>query len=421
MIRPNGFSEFILRARTVLPVSSPPLADGAVVIRRGRILSVGPAGDLVRGDSTVIDLGDVVLLPGLVNAHCHLDYTSMAGQIAAPRTFTDWIKLITAGKSGWLYSDFAASWLAGAKMLLQNGTTTVADVEMSPDLLPEVWDATPLRVLSCLEMTGVLRRRPPVELLQEAAEKIASLPAGRSWAGLSPHAPYSTAPDLLRGSAALARERGWLMVTHLAESVDEFAMFTRREGPLYDWLSRNGRDMADCGLGTPVEHYERAGALHPGVLAVHANCLGPIDAALLGARSVSVAHCPRTHAYFSRPPFPLAELRAAGVNVCLGTDSLASVYQPRRQVLELDLLAEMRQFREAFPGETATDILRMATVNGARALGLAGRAGELSSGAWADVVAIPYRGEPIDAAEAVLEHRGPVTASLIAGEWAFPQ
>ena len=262
MIRPNGFSEFILRARTVFPVSAPPLADGAVVIRQGRILSVGPAGDLVRGDSTVIDLGDVVLLPGLVNAHCHLDYTSMAGQIAAPRTFTDWIKLITAGKSGWLYSDFAASWLAGAKMLLQNGTTTVADVEMSPDLLPEVWDATPLRVLSCLEMTGVLRRRPPVELLQEAAEKIASLPAGRSWAGLSPHAPYSTAPDLLRGSAALARERGWLMVTHLAESVDEFAMFTRREGPLYDWLSRNGRDMADCGLGTPVEHYERVGALH---------------------------------------------------------------------------------------------------------------------------------------------------------------
>ena len=103
--------------------------------------------------------GEVVLLPGLVNAHCHLDYTDMAGELPPPRTFTDWIPLITAAKTAWGYSDYARSWLRGAHMLLRNGTTTVADIEAMPDLLPELWDATPLRVFSFLEMTGIRARR----------------------------------------------------------------------------------------------------------------------------------------------------------------------------------------------------------------------------------------------------------------------
>ena len=99
----------------------------------------------------VVDLGETVLLPGLVNAHCHLDYTDMAGEIAPTRFFTDWIKTITAAKAGKIYADFAQSWLRGAQMLLRTGTTTVADIEAVPELLPEVWRATPLRVFSFLE------------------------------------------------------------------------------------------------------------------------------------------------------------------------------------------------------------------------------------------------------------------------------
>ena len=100
----------------------------------------------------MVDLGDVILLPGLVNAHCHLDYTDMAGLLPPPKTFTDWLHLMISAKAQWRYAEYARSWLNGARMLLQTGTTTVADIEVVPDLLPEVWDATPLRVFSFLKL-----------------------------------------------------------------------------------------------------------------------------------------------------------------------------------------------------------------------------------------------------------------------------
>src|SRR5450631_4806018 len=107
----------ILRARTVLPVSQPPIENGAVVISGNRIREVGAWPELSSSDKTVFDLGDVILLPGLINAHCHLDYTDMAGELPPPKTFIDWIPLIMVAKSAWTYSDYASSWLNGAKML----------------------------------------------------------------------------------------------------------------------------------------------------------------------------------------------------------------------------------------------------------------------------------------------------------------
>src|ERR1700744_2011427 len=111
-----------------------------------------------------------------------------------------------------------------------------------PDLLPEVWNATPLRIFSFLEMTGILARRQPAEVLREAVEKIDSLKHPRHRAMLSPHAPYSTRPELLRLTAAAARKRKWRVSTHIAESEQEFEMFQNARGRMHDWLARNGRD-----------------------------------------------------------------------------------------------------------------------------------------------------------------------------------
>src|SRR5207244_6094196 len=194
-------------------------------------------------------------------------------------------------------------------------------------------------------------------------------------AGLSPHAPYSTTPELLRLSAATAREKGWRLVTHVAESDLELEMFSRARGEMFEWLQRNERDMSDCGLGSPVQHLERHGYLANNLLAVHVNYLAPGDAALLGRRGVSVAHCPRSHAFFQHRRFPREELAAAGVNIALGTDSLASVTRLRGQPLELNLLTEMQTFAAANPGVPPDEIARMSTVQGARALGWQGRIG----------------------------------------------
>ena len=411
----------ILRARTILPVSRPPVENGAVLVAGNRIRAVGPWSDLQsESGEQVFDLGEVVLLPGLVNAHCHLDYTDMGGELPPPRTFTDWIPLITAAKTAWSYSNYAHSWLRGAHMLLRHGTTTVADIEAMPDLLPEVWDATPLRVFSFLEMTGIRARREPKVILQEAVDKIESLSHARCSASLSPHAPYSTLPELLRSSARLARKHRWLVCTHVAESEEEFEMFTHARGAMYEWLERNHRENSDCGLGSPVEHLARSKMLGRNLIAVHANLLARGDAALLGKHRVNVVHCPRSHAYFHHPPFLRERLANAGVNLCLGTDSLATVRSVGKQKPELNLFEEMRALADADKSVSPEEIVRMATINGARALGLKGQIGEFCPDAFADLIAIPDAGKKKDVFETVLDHAGPVHASMIDGRWIIP-
>src|SRR5438552_8816168 len=159
----------LLRSRVVLPITQPPIDDGTVWISGNRIQAVGRWKDLRSGaGEPAIDLGESLLLPGLVNAHCHLDYTDLDGEIAPTKLFTDWIKTITTAKAGRIYADFAQSWVRGAQILLRTGTTTVADIEAVPELLPEVWQATPLRVFSFLEMLLVKSQFTPKQLVEAA-------------------------------------------------------------------------------------------------------------------------------------------------------------------------------------------------------------------------------------------------------------
>jgi len=408
----------LLRARIVLPVSRPAISDGAVLVSEGRIVAVGPWAELSEQTSgAVIDLGEAILLPGLVNAHCHLDYTDMGGQPATKR-FPDWIKGLIARKAAASYADYAHAWLRGAAMLVRSGVTTVADIEAVPELLPEVWSSTPLRVASFLELTSVRSRRDADSVVQEAAAKIATLCHERNSAGLSPHALYSTTPALLRASAQLAALQQWRLTTHLAESIDEFDMCVHRRGPLFEWL-QNQRDMSDCGRATPVQLARDCGLLGERFLAVHANYLRAADVEILAQSGSSVVHCPRSHAYFQHRPFPYEELAAAGVNVCLGTDSLASVLPERPPGPELNLFTEMQTFAATHPGAEPREILRMATCNGARALGLGGRAGEIAPHSFADLIAIPFAGRIEEAEAAVVNHHGDVAASIIDGQWSI--
>jgi cytosine/adenosine deaminase-related metal-dependent hydrolase len=397
------------------------MENGAVLVSGNQIRAVGPWSEFQSlTGHRVIDLGETILLPGLVNAHCHLDYTGMSGQLPPPKTFLDWIPLIMAAKSDWSFSDYAQSWLNGAHMLLKTGTTTVADIEAMPDLLPEVWEATPLRVFSFLEMTGIRAKRNPADILREAGEKIDSLSHLRNRAWLSPHAPYSTLPQLLQLTAKLARKKNWRVCVHVAESAQEFEMFHHARGAMHDWMRRNERDSSDCGLGSPVQHLARNQLLNDKLLAVHVNFLAPGDAHLLAKKGAHVVHCPRSHDYFRHPPFPRQQLARAGVNICLGTDSLATMRKLGRRKPALDMFEEMRALAEKDHTASPGEILRMATVNGARALDLAGKIGELSPRAFADLIAIPFHGKVARAHEAILAHTGPVSAGMIEGRWVIP-
>ena len=200
---------------------------------------------------------------------------------------------------------------------------------------------------------------------------------------------------------------------HLAESADESDMFFKGSGPLYRRLANVGRDMSDCGGHSLVEHASRQGLVNKKLLAVHGNYIDENDIRLLAESGASVAYCPRSHDYFGHAPFRFEELRAAGVTVCLGTDSLATVEEAD---VELDMFAEMQMFRGKYPGVSPEVITSMATVNGAKALGWTKEVGEISTGSCADLLVFPYSGSADSVYDGVIEYRGPV-AVMVDGQW----
>ena len=177
--------------------------------------------------------------------------------------------------------------------------------------------------------------------------------------------------------------------------------------------------MRDCGGRSPVQHLARCNALGPHLLAIHANYLVPGDAELLGRKRVSVVHCPRSHDFFQHVEFPRRALAKAGVNLCLGTDSLATVRKYPKRDLELNMFLEMRAFASKHPGVDPHQIVQMATINGASALGLRGKIGELRRNACADLIALPFAAKLAVAYRGVVHHSGAVTGSVIAGQWAM--
>ncbi|MCX6900376.1 MAG: amidohydrolase family protein [Verrucomicrobia bacterium] len=382
---------FLYRAKYVLPIASPLIEDGVVGVEGDRIAAVGRRADF---NEPMTDLGERVLLPGFVNAHCHLDYTNMAGKLPFKGSFADWIADMVVMKRKWWTSDYAASAKAGLAALVQSGTTTVCDIAASPSNLDMVANA-PVRVLSCLELIDVAGKA--------AAEKF--------WdrcAGLSPHAPFTASEELYRNVHSFCRQRGKIFTTHIAESNEEAAMFERAEGPLYELLAVLGRSPEDCGRGSSVAWLDGCGVLE-GMLAIHANCLSDDDAARLARARAAVVHCPSSHRFYSHPPFPFDRLRAAGVPVCLGSDSAASG-------TTLDMRAEMREFLAAFSSVRPAEALAMATMTAAKALNQPGLTGILTAGSRADMIAVPVAGAAREAAEAVIAGSETVSWVMVDGK-----
>ncbi|MGV3757379.1 MAG: amidohydrolase family protein [Verrucomicrobiota bacterium] len=404
----------LLRSRILVPVTAPPIEDGGVWVRDGRIAASGKWADmcaLAVGDE-VVDLGEVTLMPGLINAHAHLEYTGLAGQFTGTKGFSQWIRSINSAKQKVSPDTATEQWLTGAAMLVDSGTTTVADIQTLAGAQAANPKLTALRVIPFIEMTGVISRRVPAELLQEAEQLLGTGPMG---GGFSPHSPYATLPGLLELSAQRARETGRINAIHVAESAEEFEMFTRRSGALYELIASLGRTMDDCDGRTPLQHIARGGLLQKQALVVHANYLTDEDVALLATSGASVVHCPRSHAFFDHQPFRYGELQKLGVNVCLGTDSLATMNGEGDQQPELNLLTELHRFRSMHPDVMARDILMMATVNGAKALGLEHELGSLNPGVRADVIALPYKGSIKQAEAAIFSTDALVEASFIGG------
>ncbi|HST31670.1 MAG TPA: amidohydrolase family protein [Chthoniobacterales bacterium] len=379
----------IIRARIVVTMDGPPIENGAVVVSGDRIASVGKFPDVAKtySDTEVVDLGERALVPGLINAHCHLDYTCLRGAISRQESFTAWIRAINEEKAKLSPQDYVASINDGFLEAKRFGTTTIANLTAFPELVSQI--ETPLRTWWFAELIDV---RDPDQAHKIVDRAVEGLKSEEHW-GLAPHAPFTASANLYRSCEEIARRKNILLTTHLAESREEREMFQDARGPLYAFLQEIGRDMGDCGNSTPVEHFlgrggspnrPRAIEDNRSYLLVHLNEFvgGDFEVLRKSANEFSIVHCPRSHEYFGHSPFQFEKLRDAAFNICLGTDSLASNN-------DLSLFAEMRAFQKEFSNIAPEKIFEMVTLNPARALRQETTLAKIRRGSVADLIAIP--------------------------------
>ncbi len=377
----------LLPAAWVAPMDRPPFRYGADLIDGNRIADVGAAAALSdrHPDAETDDLGDVVLVPGLVNAHTHLEL-SLLKQAEPPTSLADWlIRLLSRARGNPAHAsrDVLAAVGEGVAQCLRFGVTTVGDVSAQFPFTRPLLRKSPLRVVSYGEVRAMATRRPLTSpRIAAAADR--SEEAGKLTVGLTPHAPYSVEIDGYRECVRVATEHGMPLATHLAESTDEAPFLEHHAGRFRELWERIGGwdEHVPRFAGGPVRFAKAVGLLDVPTLLAHVNYVDDAELDLLATSRASVVYCPRTHAYFGHAPHRWREMLARGINVAIGTDSCAS--SP-----DLNPLDDARLLRRLAPDLDPLAIWRMATLRAARALGVDASAGTLTAGKAADIVAFP--------------------------------
>ncbi len=367
----------IYAADWVLPVEGEPIERGGVALEDGRIVAVGPANEL-EGERR--DFPEAAIVPGLVNAHTHLEYAVYAG-FGDGLPFGPWLHTHIERKARIGWDEFVAIARLGAAESLASGVTTVGDASFSGAAAVAAAELG-LRAVVYLEIFGADASR--VEGLHARIEALEGEAGERVLLGVSPHAPYSVSADVYGAAYSLGRP----VATHVAESDDETEFMLHGEGPIA------AVSEIDPPGSTAVRHLAAHRLLEQRVVAAHCVKVDEEEIELLREHDVAVAHCPRSNALLGCGVAPLRELLDAGLRVGLGTDSPASTPS-------LDMWEEMRaavytaRARAERPDALgASEALELATLGSARALGLAGEIGSLAAGKRADLAVVSLTGSP---------------------------
>jgi cytosine/adenosine deaminase-related metal-dependent hydrolase len=401
----------IHRAKYVLAESDLTLSDAAVgVSEQGRISRVETWTAPPR-TTDVIDWGSVVLIPGFVNAHAHLELTRL-GTLAPFASFTDWLRQLMTGRSRWTDEEYRASTRQGARLALETGTTLVGDVSAS-GLTQEALETEKLRKLVFEEIVGFRPERVP-EVVASLETRLARIEADPLLGlGVSPHAPYSVSDQLFHAAVEIAARLDLPLAVHTAETRAELEFLEGGTGEFRDLLEELGvlPDGWRAPGVSPVVYLAQLGILDRPAVLIHGNYLDADSMKLIRRSDSSVVYCPRSHAFFGHEAHPTRQLLDIGVNVALGTDSLASNDS-------LSMLDEVRFLFDRRKDIKPEEIFRMATLNGAAALGFGGVLGRLRRGYWADfaVLEVPESASPRNLAAQILEGAGTCVATVVRGE-----
>ena len=362
----------LLLARWIATITGPLIRNGAVAFDENRIHMAGSAAELIGQypHAERHDAGASIVFPGLVNAHTHLELTACPrpqnGEAAA--SFASWLRHVLLQRARLqpheLSDEVERSIRAGIAQCLRFGVTTVGDISRQCQLTRPLLARSPLRVVSYGEVQAMAQRRDMLEERLTTALD-ASSATDRLTIGLTPHAPYTVEPHAYAQCLAVAKENGLPLATHLAETLEEHQFLAGHSGPLrelWDWLGW-WDDQVPHFEGGPIRLAQSLGLLDYPTLLAHVNYCDDDELSLLAAGRASIVYNPRTHAYFGHPPHRWQEMLLRGINVAVGTDSCAS--SP-----DLNIVDELRLLRQLSPNIPAQTLWEMATVRGARALGL---------------------------------------------------
>ena len=408
----------IYAASYLYPVSGQPVPGGAIAVENGRIVALGTRDDLCAAwGGTVTDFPGRVIMPGLVNAHTHLELTHFPawklrkGIDYSPRTYVDWIIQVIKIRRALTRDELAHSVREGIRKSLESGTTSAGEILTDRNLLPHYHDA-PLGGRLYAEAIGHDPARCE-QLLSEMAGHGAAVRREGLFPGISPHAPHTLSSRFLADLAAAARHGGMPLMIHLAESKDEVDFFHDTSGKIAELLYPfTGWEayLPPPRHTTPVAYLDSLGLFGRDTAVVHCVHVTPADAEILGRRGVTAILCPRSNDRLAVGQAPVRLLKKAGIPLALGTDSLASNDS-------LSLWDELRFLRRQFPGEfTPVELIELVTIGAARALALDHEVGSLEQGKRADFLVIGIEGPASlpDIPDAVVE-QGEVMDVFVGG------
>jgi len=367
-------------------MDQPIIADGAVLVQSGVIVAIGTAREILDShrDPEVINLGDAVLLPGLVNAHTHLELSNCVAGEDPGGSFSDWILSVRA-RMKLNESDPASTIIpatqSGIDQCLKFGVTCVGDISNFVTLTRGVLKESPLRAVSFGEVLGLGKLRSRLEERLAAAIDT-SQTTNRLTIGITPHAPYTVDLEGYQKCIAAAHNHHLPLATHLAETPDETEFLVSHQGPFRELWDKLGlwQEPVKTYHDSPLRFADAVGLLRfPSVLA-HVNYCSDDELDLLAKGRASVVYCPRTHRYFRHQPHRWREMLEREINVAIGTDSCAS--SP-----DLNLVDDLRLMHRNVPEFPCERLWQLATVGGARALGLDHQIGTITAGKHADLAA----------------------------------
>jgi cytosine/adenosine deaminase-related metal-dependent hydrolase len=372
-------------ARWVLPITQPPIENGTVVESDGMITYVGPRAGASRGED--YDLGETILLPGLINTHTHLELTVMRGFLENCQ-FAEWIDKLRQSRNEVLDSAMLLdSARFGIVEGIEAGITTYADT-CSSSVVMQAMRELGVRGIMYQEVFGPDPSQSEIAMreLEERVEKLRLEQTELVSLGISPHAPYTVSDPLYKAAAKFANARQLPLAMHIAESEPEQEIVVNGTGDFADRWRRRGIPVAKRAR-SPIALLEEHGALERGPLLIHCVRVNDADIEIMARRHCAVAHCPASNAKFGHGIAPLLPMIAAGIRVGMGSDSVAS--NNRMDILDEARLAVLvhRAATRKHDAFGAHQALELATIGGARALGIDSRVGSLEVGKDADLAA----------------------------------